>query len=63
MNTTAHADQLHAELRDARCCDALEPCEPCREKAAEVRKARREVPVIPAPRKPSALALRLAAVR
>lgn len=37
---TAHADQLHAELRDARCCDALAPCDDCRAKAAEVRAIR-----------------------
>lgn len=26
---TSHADQLAATLRDARCCDALDPCRPC----------------------------------
>jgi hypothetical protein len=33
MNTTAitaHADQLAAEVRDRRCCDALAPCDRCR---------------------------------
>ena len=27
--TTAHADQLAADLRDRRCCDALAPCRRC----------------------------------
>ena len=27
--TTAHADQLAADLRDRRCCDALAPCRSC----------------------------------
>ena len=27
---TAHADQLAADLRDRRCCDAFVPCESCR---------------------------------
>lgn len=26
---TAHADQLAADLRDRRCCDALAPCRSC----------------------------------
>ena len=26
---TAHADQLAAELRNRRCCDALDPCRRC----------------------------------
>lgn len=70
---TAHADQLHAEVRDARArdghaesCDALDPCESCKAKTAEVRKARRagSVPTIPVPRKPSsALQNRLRAAR
>lgn len=29
-NHTARADQLVAQLRDARCCDALRPCNSCR---------------------------------
>lgn len=43
MNTTtrtAHADQLHATVRDARDCDALTPCVSCRGMASEVRAAR-----------------------
>lgn len=61
---TAHADQLHAQIRDARCCDPFDPCDTCRGKTAEVRAIRRGVvaaSVIPAPR--SALAVRLAAAR
>ena len=27
--TTTHADQLAADLRDRRCCDALAPCRSC----------------------------------
>lgn len=27
---TAAADQLAAQVRDARCCDALAPCHTCR---------------------------------
>ncbi len=26
----AEADQLAAQARDARCCDALDPCQECR---------------------------------
>jgi hypothetical protein len=76
MNTitgrTAHADQLHAEVRDARSydghadeCDALDPCASCKAKAREVRRALRAGAVVaPAPRKPvSALAARLSGVR
>lgn len=60
MNTTAHADQLHAEVRDARTydghattCDALDPCEGCKAKTRVVRAARlfgEDVPRIPQPR-------------
>lgn len=67
---TAHADQLHAEVRDARSydghaasCDALDPCSACKAKTREVRVARlfgQEVPEIPAPRVPSPLVRRLA---
>ncbi len=69
---TARADQLAAEVGDARSydghaasCDALDPCEGCKAKAAQVRKARRgDTPgAVPAPRKPSALSARLANVR
>ena len=28
--TTAHADHLAAELRNRRCCDALDPCRSCK---------------------------------
>ena len=38
---TAHADQMHAEVRDARDCDALDPCASCQVKTATVRSARR----------------------
>lgn len=50
MNTTArtaHADQLHATVRDARTndghaetCDALNPCQSCQGMTVEVRAAR-----------------------
>lgn len=33
---TANADQLHATVRDARDCDALDPCESCRSMTREV---------------------------
>lgn len=36
----AHADQVAADLRDSRCCDALEPCDACRATAREVHAAR-----------------------
>lgn len=68
----AHADQLHAELRATRDCDALEPCESCQAKAQTVRVVRRiervavamgaEPPRIPAPRQPSMLSQRLAQI-
>lgn len=67
---SAHADQLHAELRATRDCDAIDPCTSCRAKAHTVRIARRiarvavatgaEPPHIPAPRPPSMLSQRLA---
>lgn len=57
---TARADQLHAEVRDARCCDALDQCEECTAKtrtvvairhAARVEAARSEqAPRVPQPR-------------
>lgn len=31
----ALADQIAATLRDARCCDALDPCDDCKGKRAE----------------------------
>lgn len=37
---TAHADQLAARIRDARCCDAINPCHSCRAMTAEVRAIR-----------------------
>lgn len=43
MNTTArtaHADQLHATVRDARDCDAINPCASCQGMTTEVRAAR-----------------------
>lgn len=30
MYLVAEADQLAAQVRDARCCDALDPCPACR---------------------------------
>lgn len=48
MNTTArtaHADQLHATVRDARDCDALTPCASCQGMTREVRAARHEARV------------------
>lgn len=64
MNTshTAHADQLHAEVRDARDCDALDPCQSCRSKTAEVRAIRRAAVLAKVAPK-TELAKRLAAVR
>lgn len=57
-------DRINASLMAARCCDALEPCADCQEKARVIREARRHgAPSIPAPRKPSSLAERLAAAR
>ena len=72
MNTaahTAHADQLHAEVRDARCCDALDPCADCQGmtrtvvaiRHAERVAAMRVRALIPAPRM-EMLHARLAAV-
>jgi hypothetical protein len=66
MNTitgrTAHADQLHAEVRDARSydghaaeCDALDPCTGCKAKVREVRLARRSREEAYGPRAPPAL--------
>ncbi len=74
---TAHADQLHAEVRDARDCDAINPCANCRAKTTVVRAARHaervaagrinaaptEAPTVPAPRVPTMLSQRLAAAR
>jgi len=42
---TAAADQLHATTRDARDCDAINPCKSCRKMSAEVQAARREARV------------------
>lgn len=39
---SAHADQLEAEVREARCCDPLDRCTACRAKLDEVRAARRD---------------------
>ena len=66
---TAHADQLAAHIRDARCCDALDVCQPCKSTASEIRTIRHAARVatlrpavyIPVPR--TALAARLAAAR
>lgn len=49
MNTTArtaHADQLHATVRDARDCDALTPCSSCQGMTSEVRAARHAARVV-----------------
>lgn len=69
VGLSAHADQLHAELRAATPgrghsgCDALDPCDSCQAKTRTVRVARRvarvaaatatEPPRIPVPRAPS----------
>ena len=42
LRRSAHADQLEAEVRDARCCDELDRCADCRVKLDEVRAARRD---------------------
>jgi len=46
MHTTvgrsAHADQLDAEVRDARCCTDRRRCAECQAKLDEVRAARRD---------------------
>ncbi|MDZ5662568.1 hypothetical protein HN031_13800 [Nocardioides sp. zg-1308] len=42
LRRSAHADQLEAELRDARCCDARRRCVGCQAKADEIRAARRD---------------------
>jgi len=46
MHTTvgrsAHADQLEAEVRDARCCDDHSRCPRCQSLLDEVRAARRD---------------------
>lgn len=42
LRRSAHADQLEAEVRDARCCDELVRCTGCRAKLDEVRAARRD---------------------
>ncbi|MCW2737664.1 hypothetical protein [Nocardioides sp.] len=42
LRRSAHADQLEAEVRDARCCDELARCDGCRGKLDEVRAARRD---------------------
>ncbi len=39
---SARADQLHAEVRDADCCDVIARCAGCRAKLDEVRAARRD---------------------
>lgn len=74
MNTTArtaHADQLHATVRDARDCDALTPCASCRAMSAEVQAARHEARInalrvrvsIPVPRVELDARLRAAAAK
>ena len=42
LSRSAHADQLEAEVRDARCCDALARCAACTVRLDEVRAARRD---------------------
>ncbi len=42
LRRSAHADQLEAEVRDARCCDEAARCAGCRAKLDEVRAARRD---------------------
>lgn len=42
LRRSAHADQLEAEVRDARCCDDAARCPDCRAKLTEVRAIRRD---------------------
>lgn len=42
---TAAADQLSAQVRDARCCDALDPCTSCRVMAEAARTHRHQARV------------------
>lgn len=42
LSRSAHADQLAAEVRDARCCQDLARCARCQAKFNEVRAARRD---------------------
>ena len=42
LRRSAHADQLEAEVRDARCCDDDARCSSCQAKLAEVRAIRRD---------------------
>ncbi len=42
LSRSAHADQLEAEVRDATCCAATEPCRSCAVKLEEVRAIRRD---------------------
>lgn len=42
VRRSAHADQLEAEVRDARCCVDLARCAGCQAKLDEVRAARRD---------------------
>lgn len=42
VGRSAHADQLEAEVRDARCCHELARCGGCQVKLTEVRAARRD---------------------
>ncbi len=49
VHLTAEADQLAAQARDARCCDALAPCDRCRRLRQAV-VARRYLARIPAQR-------------
>jgi len=43
---TAHADQLHAHLINARDCDALDPCDSCRSMRTEVHAIRHAARVV-----------------
>lgn len=42
LRRSAHADQLEAEVRDARCCDDAARCSSCSAKLVEVRAIRRD---------------------
>lgn len=46
---TAAADQLSAQVRDARCCDAIDPCHACRGQAMAARTHRHLARVAQAP--------------
>ena len=42
LSRSANADQLEADVRDAKCCEHLARCADCHAKLDEVRAARRD---------------------